>query len=45
MKRGEVDRNTMMAKLEERINDKLENPLNRVEMFEAGTGSTSSIRM
>ena len=35
MNRGEVERNEMMAKLEERIGEKLEEPTKRVEVFEA----------
>ena len=35
MRKGDVERNEMMAKLEKRIMEKLEGPLNRVEMFEA----------
>ena len=35
MKKGEVARNDMMRKLEERIRDKLEEPTKRVEVFEA----------
>ena len=35
MKNGEVDRKLMMAKLEERVRDKLEEPMKRVEVFEA----------
>ena len=34
MKKGEVVRNEMMAKLEERIRDKLEEPTKRVDVFE-----------
>ena len=35
MKKGEVDRKLMMTKLEERVRDKLEEPMKRVEVFEA----------
>ena len=35
MIKGEVDRKRMMAKLEERIAEKLEEPTTRVEVFEA----------
>ena len=35
MMKGEVDRKEMMAKLEERIKEKLEVPAGRVEVFEA----------
>ena len=34
MKTGEVDRNEMMAKLEQRIVEKLQEPSKRVEVFE-----------
>ena len=34
-KRGEMDRNEMMAKLEQRIIGKLQEPSQRVEVFEA----------
>ena len=34
MKRGEVDRNEMMSKLEQRIVEKLQEPSKRVEVFE-----------
>ena len=35
MKKGEVDRKLMMAKLKERVRDKLEEPMKRVEVSEA----------
>lgn len=35
MKSGTVDRKQMMVKLEERIGEKLEEPMKRVEVFEA----------
>ena len=35
MKKGEVERNEMMAKLEERIREKLDLPSKRVDVFEA----------
>ena len=34
MKQGDVERNEMMRKLEERISEKLEEPTKRVEVFE-----------
>ena len=36
MRKGQVERNEMMETREERIREKLEDPLNGVEMFEAG---------
>ena len=45
MIKGEIERKKMMVKLEERIREKLEEPLARVGVFDAKTGSTPSIRM
>ena len=35
MKKGEVDRKAMMKRLEERVKEKLEEPMKRVDSFEA----------
>ena len=35
MRKGEVEGNEMMRKLEERISEKLEEPTKRVDVFEA----------
>ena len=38
MKKGEVDREKMMNKLEERMRDELEEPIRRVAVLEAKNG-------
>ena len=45
MKKGEIERKEMMAKLEQRIREKLEEPIRRVDVFEARIGFSSSTRM
>ena len=44
MKKGEIDKNEMAKRLEERIREKLEEPTRRVDVFEARIGFTPSIR-